>query len=249
MRNIVPARSLARRSRNLLLGAIFLVVLGGVSMVVGFFLDTVPLEVANTPNATLYEILITVLWWLGVLLIIVGIALMIRAATWKRDNPIAAQIGDVLARELNLDDRYAYIRNLSRMAIGYVDAVLIGPPGVLVMRVTNRGGTYFNEGSKWLRQKDKGEWQALNWSPTEEVAEDVRKIREFLQARGLAQIPVFAVVVFTEDQPATRVTTESPVVPVLQPQEMTYGLDYSYFAERNRLDQPTVNKVIKTLFG
>lgn len=249
MRNIVPARSLARRSRNLMLGAILLVALGAVGIVVSMFLDTVPLEVANTPNFTLYQFTVGALWWIGILSIIIGVGLVIRALTWKRDNPIAAQIGDVLARELNLDDRYVYIRNLSRMAIGYVDAVLIGPPGVLVMRVTNRGGTFFNEGSKWLQQVNEGNWKPLSWSPTEEVADDVEKIREFLQARNLSQIPVFAVVVFTEDQPATRVTTESPVVPVLQPQEMTYGLDHTYFAEHSRLDQPTVNKVIKTLFG
>lgn len=249
MRNMVSARSLARRSRNLLLLSIFIIVLGILALIVSAFMNTVPLVVQDNPNFTFYQNSIVGLVWLGAILIILGIIMIMRALTWKRDNPIAAQVGEVLEQELNLDDRYAYIRNLSRFAIGYVDAVLIGPPGVLVMRITQRGGTYFNEGSKWLKQKDKGEWIPLNWSPTEEAAVDVRKVREFLQTRGLGQTPIFAVVLFAEDEPATRVTTEQPVVPVMQPFEMAYALEDTYFAQRDRLDQLTVNKVVKTLFG
>lgn len=249
MRNMVPARALARRSRNLLLFAIFVGVLGILGLIISSFMNTIPFVVPDNPNYDLYQTSISVIFWLGSIFIILAIIMTIRAITWKRDNPIAAMVGEVFAQELNLDDRYAYIRNLSRFAIGYVDAVLVGPPGVLVMRITNRGGTYFNEGSKWLKQKDKGDWTSLRWSPSEEAVDDVKKIREFLQTRGLPDIPVFAVVVFTEDEPATRVTTENPVVPVLQPYEMAYSLENSYFAKRDRLDQLVVNKVIKTLFG
>ncbi|MGB7338455.1 MAG: NERD domain-containing protein [Phototrophicaceae bacterium] len=249
MRNMVSARALARRSRNLVLLAIFIVVLGLVTLIISSFMDVVQLIPSTNPNFGFYQFTINATFWLGVILIISSIAMFIRAFTWKRDNPIAAQVGDILERELNLDDRYAYIRNLSRSAIGYVDAVLVGPPGVLVMRITTRGGVFFNQGSKWSKQRDKANWKPLSWSPTEEVATDVGKIREFLQTRGLTDIPVFAVVVFTEDEPATRVTTENPVVPVMQPFEMAYSLENSYFADRNRLEQLTVNNVIKTLFG
>lgn len=249
MRNMVPARSLARRSRNLMLLAVFIIVLGILTIIVGSFMNLVPLVVPNNPNYEFYQFSADALIWIGGIAIAISVMMLIRAVTWKRDNPIAELVGNVLEQELNLDDRYAYIRNLSRLSIGYVDAVLVGPPGVLVMRITTRGGTFFNEGSKWLEQRDKGNWKPLRWSPTEEVAEDVRKVREFLQTRGLPEMPVFAVVVFTEDEPATRVTTEKPVVPVMQPYEMAYSLENSYFAQRDRLDQLTVNKVIKTLFG
>ncbi|GAB5490395.1 MAG: hypothetical protein Phog2KO_06100 [Phototrophicaceae bacterium] len=249
MRNMVPARSLARRSRNLILLAVFIMVVGVLAVIFGLFLNLFPLVVPNNPNYDFYQTIDDALRWLGGIVILISIGLIIRAVTWKRDNPIAEMVGNVLEQELNLDDRYAYIRNLSRSSIGYVDAVLVGPPGVLVMRITTRAGTFFNEGSKWLEQKDKGDWKPLNWSPTEEVAQDVRKIREFLQTRGLPEMPIFAVVVFTEDEPATRVTSEKPVVPVMQPYEMAYSLENSYFAKRDRLDQLKVNKVIKTLFG
>lgn len=249
MRNMVPARALARRSRNLALLAVFIVVLGLVSLIISSFMNLIKLIPDTNPNYGFYAFAIDAFLWVGVLLVISSIIMFIRAFTWKRDNPIAAQVGEILERELNLDDRYAYIRNLSRSAIGYVDAVLVGPPGILVMRITTRGGVFFNQGSKWSKQRDKANWKPLRWSPTEEVATDVTKIREFLQTRNLTDIPVFAVVIFTEDEPATRVTTETPVVPVMQPFEMAYSLENSYFADRNRLEQLTVNNVIKTLFG
>jgi hypothetical protein len=248
MRNVVPARALRRRSGVLLFGAGFLAVLGILAIAIGSFLATVHLVVADNPNYAFYVFSYSALPWLGFILITIAVLMVIRALTWKQDNPIAASAGQVLANELNLDDRYSYIRNVSKASIGYVDAVLVGPPGILVFRVTERAGTYFNQGAKWMVQKDKGQWQALNWSPSKEVVDDIRKIREFLQTKGLAQIPIFGVVMFTEAAPATRVTTENPSVPVLQPQELAYGLEDSYFAQRDRLDQLTVNKIAETLY-
>ena len=248
MRNVAPARALASRSRNLLLIAALILVLGGLAIVMSFFFKTVPLVVPDNPNYGFYVFAQTALLWLGFIFITLSVLMAIRALTWRQDNPIAAQVGDVLANQLNLDERYSYIRNLSKMTVGYIDAVLVGPPGVLVVRVTERAGTFFNEGAKWLKQKDKGQWQSLNWSPTSEVIEDIKKTREFLGSRGLSQIPIFGVVIFTEAEPATRVTTENPVVPVLQPHELAYGLEDSYFAQRDRLDQLTANKVAETLY-
>lgn len=248
MRNIVPARSLARRSRNLMLLALVLIALGILTIIISSFMASVSLVVEGNPNYGFYQFAIPAIGYAGGFLIVVSIIMLIRAFTWKRDNPIAEQIGNVLEQELNLDDRYAYIRNLSRFAIGYVDAVLVGPPGVLVMRITDKGGVFFNQGSKWMKQRDKADWKALGWSPSEEAAADVKKVREFLQTRGLPEIPVFAVVVFTEAEPATRVTTENPAVPVMQPFEMAYSLETSYFAQRDRLEQLKVNEVIKALF-
>jgi hypothetical protein len=249
MRNLVTARVLARRSRNLLLVSILVILLGVLASTIGFFMRGIPLVSRGTPNYDFYVTVREVLVWLGAFIVVAGGVMILRALTWKRENPIATQIGRVLAQDMNLDDRYAYIPNLSRRAVGYVDAVLVGPPGILVFRITERGGTFFNEGSAWMKQRDKGDWIPLRWSLTREVIADVTKIREFLQSRNISQIPVFPVIVFTEDPPQTRISMEKPTVPVLQPQELSYGLANSYFGERDRIDQLMVNKVVDTLVG
>ncbi|MDQ7027491.1 MAG: nuclease-related domain-containing protein [Anaerolineae bacterium] len=246
MQNIVPARSLARRSRNLLLGAVLIILLGILLIVASVFMQTVRLVVPSNPNYSLYTFATSALAWLGGLLILLGIVMVIRAVTWKRDNILAQQIADAL--DDFLDKKYVYIRNLSRFAIGYVDAVLVGPPGVLVFRITQKGGTFYNKGQYWLKQKDKDDWQSLRWSPTKECVDDIKKIREFLAARGLESVPVFGVVVFTEEAPETRVTLENPTVPVLQPRELSYGLVDTYLSNTKRIDIPTVTRVVNILY-
>ena len=247
MQNIVPARSLARRSRNLAFGAVVIIVLGVLLSTVGTFMKTVQLVRTENPNYPFYAFGSTVFVWLGGLLVILGIVLGIRAVTWRRDNVLAQQIAESL--DDFLTKQYVYIRNLSRAAIGYVDAVLIGPPGVLVFRITQRGGTYYNKGQYWMKQADKEDWKPLGWSPTRECVDDIKKIREFLAARGMDDVPVFGVVVFTEDPPATRVTLEEPLVPVLQPHELSYGLVDSYMKDARRIDIPTVTKVVNALYN
>lgn len=247
MRNLVTARALARRSRNLLLAAILVILLGVLAITTGLVMRLIPFVISSHPNFGLYTTVHQALVGVGGMIILIGLLMILRALTWKRENPIATQIGRVLAQELNLDDRYTYIPNLSRRAIGYVDAVLIGPPGLLVFRITEKGGTFFNEGSVWMKQRDKGNWSPLRWSPTKEVIADVNKIRAYLQNRNISQIPVFPVIVFVEDQPETRITTEKPTVPVLQPHELAYGLSNTYFGQTDRIEQLVANKVTDTL--
>lgn len=247
MQNIVPARSLTRRSRNLAFGAVIVIVLGSLLMTLSVFMQTVRLVIETNPNYPFYAFAITATLWLGGWLIVIGIGMGIRAVTWRRDNVLAQQIAESL--DDFLGKQYVYIRNLSRSAIGYVDAVLIGPPGVLVFRITQKGGTYYNKGQYWMKQSDKDDWKPLNWSPTKECVDDIKKIREFLAARGLDTVPVFGVVVFTEDPPATRVTLEEPLVPVLQPHELSYGLVDSYMKNTKRIDIPTVTKVVNSLYN
>lgn len=107
MRNMVPARALVRRSRNLALLAVFMIVLGILAIIVSSFMNAVPLVVSDNSNYGFYQFAITAFLWLGAILILISILMLIRVFTWKRDNPIAEQVGNILEQELNLDDRYA----------------------------------------------------------------------------------------------------------------------------------------------
>lgn len=245
MRNVVPKRALSRRSRNFMLMGVVVGLIGLFIVTVSIFMRSVPLISRTNDSYNLYVLFRDIFLWLGITLGIAGVAMMIRAATWKQDNPLAKEVGDVLGK--NLNERYVYIRNVSKFAIGYVDGVLVGPPGVLVFRVTNKEGTFFNEGNYWMRQQDKGDWKTMRWSPTKECADDIIKIREFLAARGVGQVPVFGVVVFTSD--ITTVSLEKPTLPVLQPWELEQGLNATYFANRDRIDQLIANKIADLLTG
>lgn len=248
MQNVAPSRSLARRSRNLLIGAVVVALVGLLSAGIGLFLFAVPLVVPSNPTFNLYELVRQALVAVGLLLFVVALAMAIRAITWKQDNTLSTSVADELANYV--DKRYVFIRNISKRALGYVDAVLVGPAGVLVFRITSREGNYYNEGTKWMIQRDKGAWRTLSWSPSEEAIDDIKRMREFLQSNGIEKPQVFGVVVFTQEPPDydTHVTAQNPVIPVAQLSTLYDRLLPNYLATQDRHDPATVTQIAKLIF-
>ncbi len=233
MQNLNPTRIIARRGRDIMLiGALFL--LGGL-VVSGF-----GLLILIVAGSNIIGILVGII---GLVLLIVGIGFIIRGLTYRRDNEIARVVGDTLAREL--DEKYVFIRNLSRNRLGYLDALLLGPSGALVFRVTDANGIYLNEGADWLERKG-GETFTLsrnNW--TRECVTDVYALRNYLGRRGLGEIPVYGVVVFTNSQ--TQVSTRQPVVPVAELRTLMVVLRREYLAE-TRVTDDKVQAATKAVY-
>jgi hypothetical protein len=182
----------------------------------------------------------------GVLIILVAVGLAIRALTWKKDNDLAVVTGRFLEQYLN--DRYTFIRNISKREIGYVDAVLVGPPGVLVFRILNERGVFANEGPNWLKQNKKGEWLPAGIDPTREAIADIRKTREFLAKHKLGEIPVYGVVVFIVEPPYAQLMAKEPTVPLTHLKSLNDNLQTNYLA-KDRIELNTVTAIVRLLFG
>jgi hypothetical protein len=246
MQNIVPSQALSRRSRNLLYGAVAVLLLGIVGVAIGAFLAGIPLVVPSNPNYETYRTGYTVSFVVGVVLCVLAGIMALRAVTWRQDNTLAISTGEAFAQFL--DKRYVFIRNVSKRSIGYVDAVLVGTPGVLVCRICEKEGVFYNEANKWMTQKDKGAWATTAWSPTDEAIADIKKVRDFLSTKGHANMPVFGAVIFTHQPPHTVVTTANPTVPVAQIHELQEKLSDNYFAKQDRLDITTVTQLAKLIY-
>jgi hypothetical protein len=247
MRNVVPEGALERRSRSLLLAGFVVLLFGALIAVAGMAMFVIALVVPSNPSYDLYDTTRKGVVVLGVIVMLIGFLMVGRALTWKRDNPVAEIAGNWLTD--HLDDRYVFIRNVSKVALGYIDAVLIGPPGVLVCRITDKTGVLFNEGGRWLRQRDKGQWGTMRWNPTQEAVDDVKRLREWLKTRGIPDAPVFGAVVFVQEAPSAQVTAKSPIVPAIYLSEMTDEIRNPYFAKQDRLAQPVVNQIATLLYG
>jgi hypothetical protein len=245
MRHVVPSGALTRRSRTVLYGSAVFMLVGLFVFVIGFLLHVVALVVSSNPGFAQYDLVRKGLMVIGGLIIVISVGVIARALSWKRDNLVAKTLGDTIAEFY--DDRFVFIRNVSRSTLPYMDAVLVGPPGVLVLRVTDARGIYFNEGRKWMRQKDKGDWHTMRWNPTEEAVSDIKAMREWLKARNLPDIPVFGGIVFTREVPELQVTAQNPVVPVLHTSEFSYSLQDNYFV-KDRLEQQTVCRIASLLY-
>jgi hypothetical protein len=243
MRNLAPARALARRARQYLQLAIILVVIGFFLGAVGLFLYVV--QLVPGPNVPWwYQATRTVLLIAGVVVALAGIGSALRALTRRAENDAALITGNFLAQQL--DARYSFIRNINPPGVAYIDAVLVGPPGVLVFRTLDNDGVFANETANWLERKPNGEWMPARINPTREVVDDIQLVRNFLARRNLADVPVYGIVVFTKDAPLVSVTAKEPVVPITLLPSIITNLGNNYLA-KERIPQEMVNAVVRLI--
>lgn len=207
MQNINPSRNIDRRGRYYLFLGFLAFFGGGIAVALAILFFYVPLW-----DTTLFDLFEIVLLVMGVLFALLGIGIIIRAMRLQKDNPLAYAVGEGLAQFL--DNRYTYLRNVSKRGVGYIDAVLVGPPGALVFRIVDHTGVWKNERDRWVVQTKNGTLRKANSNPTHECVKDVYALRKFLAKKGLQRVPVYGIVVFTS--PNVRLSADGPVVPICE---------------------------------
>lgn len=245
MVNQAPRQALARRAYQTMQFAALFVSAGVFFGILGVAMYVAPLVEDGAASFALYNVVRGFVLFVGVTFAVVGVGLAIRAATWKTDNDLARLVGERLKTQF--DDRYYFIRNLSRRGLGYIDAVMIGPEGILVFRILDFKGDYLNEGQHWLKAKG-GQWQPLTSNPTANVLEDMENLEHYLAQNGLPDFPIFGVVLFTRIEPEFMLRIKPPNrIPALLLRDFITGLQADYFA-RQRIDEKTAKRVYKLLY-
>lgn len=245
MRNVAPSRALARRTRQLLTVAFVVAAIGTFVAVAGLALFVVQLVAPNSPSYGLFMLLRLAVLLLGVIIFFIALGLAIRAVTLRKDNDLAMLTGRFLGQYL--DDRYTFIRNVHKRGVGYIDAVLVGPPGALVFRILDNRGVFANEGANWLKQDPRSGWTTAGIEPTRECVQDIKKLREFLAQNRLADVPVYGIIVFTKDEPQVQLSVREPVVPVTTLRSLVANLGSNYLA-RERIDDGKAAAVLQHLY-
>jgi hypothetical protein len=246
MLNKAPSRSLARRTRQLFLFAFILGSIGVFVTAVGIFLYFVPFAAPGTGGDQIQQILSAAAITLGVLTFLVGFGLAVRALTRRRENDLALTTGEHLLQFL--DERYRFIRNINRPKLGYIDAVLVGPPGILVFRLLNNTGEFLNEKGGWVQRDRQGTWVPMRMNPSNEAIVDVKAVRKFLESHKLRDLDVYGIVVFIQEPPAATFQVKAPIVPVTYLSGIIDTLKYNYLA-KERLSASTIEKVTQLLLG
>lgn len=245
MENVAPSGALARRSRQWLQLA-FVIVTGGVFMaVIGLALIAIPLAVEGNRVFGFYNFIRTLLLIGGVIVAFAGVGLAVRAYLTRTDNDLANVVGQHLSRYLG--NEFWFIRNISRRGLGYIDAVLVGPPGALVFRIVDLEGVYANERGNWLKQNRGGEWVPAKLNPTEEDIVDIKALREYLRSHNLPEVPVYGVVVFIKNPPLTQIMLKEPTVPAAHLNELRQVLQDNYLA-RDRIDPALARRIVNLIY-
>jgi hypothetical protein len=240
MRQIIPSHIITRRTITYFQIAFLLVALGIFLGILGLALYAIS---GDNPDA-LTRLLRTIALFSGVIVGLVGIGFAIRAATIKPDNSLAIMVGNHIGGFL--DDEFTYIRNLSRNGLGYIDAVLIGRPGVLIFRIVQQQGRFLNERGNWMKKNAQEQWRPLSFNPTKQAVDDIHAMRQYLAKHGQLEIPVFGVVVFVDDDPITHLTLKEPVVPATHMTSLHYRLKQNYLA-KDRIDKRTIQDIVEIL--
>lgn len=235
MENIAPLRALNRRSQQLLQLGFVVLAIGAFLTVVSLAIGTIRLLPPSHPLYQLYILVTNLLFWIGVIVLIIGIAMIIRALTRRKENDLAFTTGNVLSQSNYFDASYVFIRNINRSGLGYIDAVLVGPPGALVFRILGNTGVYACEGGNWLVQNAKGEWTPFRINPTKEAIDDIQSVRDYLAKHKLPDVPVFGIIVFTPDQQAIQIFEKEPVVPISLLHSLLENLGKNYLTKLDRI--------------
>lgn len=174
----------------------------------------------------------------------VGLGFFYRSFTLLEDNELAYQVGELLRQSIGSDPRYTYVRSVSRRSLGYIDAVLVGPPGALVFRIVGHVGTWRNERADWKIMRENGSLKSAPSNPSRECARDVYALRKFLHKRRLDKIPVYGVVVFASDQSILQ--AQGPVVPVTKTSRLFEIISRDYLKEE-RINHSQIEATIDAI--
>lgn len=246
MRNVAPSRVIVRRSRQLLQISFLLVTAGIFLAIFGLALYAVPLASSGSPSYNALNAGRGVLFVGGIVAGVAGLALAIRAVTQRTENDLALITGQRLA--VQLSDQYTFIRNISKRGLGYIDAVLVGPAGVLVFRIVDLEGSFLNEAGNWLKEGRPGDWKAMTFvNPTRDAIKDIKSLREFLGERDITDVPIFGVVVFTKDDPVAQLTLKEPAVQATHLSSLYGRLQATYLA-KERMDQSMIDAIVDLLY-
>lgn len=229
----------------MLFAATLVFLMGAGLVVTGIALHTFNLVVPSNPGAAAYDLMRKAILSLGAGFIFVSFLMALRAITWKTDSALAREVGAQLAR--HLDRHHVLIRNISKRSLGYIDAVLVSKHGVLVFRFSKRKGRFFNEKGQWLAGTRKGKWRPVRWNPTRDAANNLKRMRAYLQKHQIKDVPIFAVIVFTREAPLVQLTVREPALPVVHASQLVSRMRDSYFAQ-NRMNAETVQRVVNLLY-
>lgn len=246
MQSVAPIGALSRRSRGALGIAFVLIAAGIFSSAVGLGLYVFPLVTEASQSAGLFNFTRALVFYGGILLGILGLGVAVRAVTWRKDNELARITAEYLKE--HLDSSYTFIRNINKRPVGYIDAVLVGPPGVLIFRILDWQGTFLGEKSGWLKPGRGNQWVATRSNPTKEVVDDIRSVRSYLAEYGLTDVAVFGIVVFIHDDPNVKLMLKDPIVPATHLASLENRLHEHYLAVEARIDKKSVKDIVDLLY-
>ena len=136
-----------------------------------------------------------------------------RAARYRAGASGEESLESVLRQ--GLGDDYTLYRNLQLGVGGDLDAILLGPPGLVLLEAKAYRGAFVLFGDRWYRAEGGDPDQLTRWrtSPTLQARRNADRLARWLARQGLGETPVYSLVVLTSGY--VREVRTRPGVPVV----------------------------------
>ena len=245
MRSLSPGGGISRQVRRRLQSAILVVSGGSFVALIGLVLSLIPLVGREGSFARIYLSSTQGLMIGGVILALLGLWLAGRAY-WQRDD------GDSLARHTavtlrqQLDSRFTLITRLNVRGLSGIDALIAGPPGLLVLRLLDMSGDLYQEHGHWLQQSKRGDFIPLSFNPTHELLRDIERLRSQLAKRDMVDFPVFGAIVSTRPSSELQYHSSGEIIPVAYLSSLAESLAQNYL-RRERVTMRALRAALQQL--
>ncbi|MBI5929445.1 MAG: NERD domain-containing protein [Chloroflexi bacterium] len=241
MQNINPSNNVNRRGRFYAIMGILVFFMGALASAMGILFFLLPLlgSSYSTPGGVCLNVV-------GIPIAIGGLGGVVRGLTLQKDNRLAYEVGESMRSFLGTDSRYTFVRNISKRRLGYIDAVLVGPPGALVFRVVNYNGEWINEKAEWRVRAKNGNLRKASHNPTRECARDVYQLRAYFAKRNLIDVPVYGIVVFTTSPDHLTLRGEGPVIPIAE-LHLLYQIISRDYLKEDRIKSAQIKATVDAL--
>ncbi|MCY4008591.1 MAG: response regulator [Anaerolineaceae bacterium] len=238
-------RGLSREAKKLLQVASLAILGGSFVLLVGLALSVIPLIGREGSFAELYHILQQALILAGLLSAVCGLWFLLRAnQRRKTDDLLAQEVFQTLAR--NLDARFSFISSSQIRSVCGIDALMIGPPGLLIFKFLHLNGQLYQERGHWLTQNRKGELIPLKNNPTQELLSDMNHIQQRLDGQGLSDFPIFGAILSLNDSDQLQYHANEEIFPLVFAPSLNERLKQSYFF-RDRITLRAAGKLLEHL--
>ena len=212
MRTLSLGGAYSRRIRERMQKVSLIVIGGSFLAFMGLTLSVVPLVGREGQFANLYRSIQQGVLFAGISLALLGVffawSTFRKRAEYDITNLIIQQ-----CRE-HFDSRYTLVIKLKSREMRGVDALLAGPPGLLMIRLLDIKGDIYNERGYWLQASQRGEFAPLSSNPTRDLLRDIHHLQGKLNQEGIDGFPIFGTIVFTSPISDLRYHSSQEIIPV-----------------------------------
>ena len=160
-------------------------------------------------------------------------------------DPRGARLAQVLSTVL--DGRHILVREPAQPGLdARLDALVIGPGGIMVFKLVDEPGIYRCEGDLWLQRPPGKDFQVWLRNPTREFLPEIDRLRAYLNKRDLGSVPLSTLIVFTD--PHASISARAPAVPITTLFNLPVELHNGYLL-RPRIDEDLQDRTRRAFLG